>query len=88
VGAFFLKKFETMPKIKIDNIEYEVETFSPEARSRLDMLVATDNRLKELQRDVAIVQTARMAYAAALKEVLPVQSLPAALDVDGVFKFS
>ena len=35
------------------------------------MLVATENRLRELQRDLAITQTARNAYANALKALLP-----------------
>ena len=60
-----------MPTIKIDNIEYDTDTLSPDARQQLEMLVATENRLRELQRDLMITQTARNAYAAALKSLLP-----------------
>ncbi len=60
-----------MPTIKIDNIDYDTDTLSPEARQQLEMLVATENRLRELQRDLAITQTARNAYANALKSLLP-----------------
>lgn len=60
-----------MPTIKIDNIDYDTETLSPEARQQLEMLVATENRLRELQRDLMITQTARNAYANALKALLP-----------------
>ena len=41
-----------MPTIKIDNIDYDTDTLSPEARQQLEMLVATENRLRELQRDL------------------------------------
>lgn len=60
-----------MPTIKIDNIEYNTDTLSPEARQQLDMLVAVEGRLRELQRDLAITQTARNAYLQALKSHLP-----------------
>lgn len=60
-----------MPTIKIDNQDYDTDTLSPEAKAQLEMLVATENRLRELQRDLSITQTARNAYAHALKSLLP-----------------
>jgi len=42
-----------------------------EANAQLEMLVACENKLRELQRDVMITQTARNAYANALKSLLP-----------------
>lgn len=60
-----------MPTIKIDEIEYDTDALSPEARQQLDMLAATEARLRELQRDLAITQTARNAYLQALKARLP-----------------
>lgn len=59
-----------MAKVKIDEREYDTDTMSTEAKSRLEMLVATENRLRELQREIAIMQTARNAYVGALKEAL------------------
>lgn len=59
-----------MAKVKIDDREYDTDTMSAEAKGRLEMLVATENRLRELQRESAIMQTARNAYVQALKEVL------------------
>jgi len=47
-----------MPTINIDNRDYDTETLSPEARQQLEMLVACENKLRELQRDVMITQTA------------------------------
>lgn len=60
-----------MPNIKIDNQDFDLDTLSEVARKRLEMVMAVDRRLNELQRDLAIMQTARMAYMHALKEVLP-----------------
>lgn len=68
---FNLDQDMNMPSITIDNLEYDTDTLSPEARQQLEMLVATENRLRELQRDLAITQTARNAYANALKALLP-----------------
>ncbi len=60
-----------MPTITIDNREFDVDSLSPEAKQQLDMLVACENKLRELQRDTVITQTARNAYANALKALLP-----------------
>ena len=42
------------------------------------MLLATDNKIRELQRDLAIAQTARIAYGKALTGLLdvPVLEMP------------
>lgn len=60
-----------MPTIKIDDREYDIDKLPPEARQQFDMLVATENKLRELQRDTMITQTARNAYLSALKAALP-----------------
>ena len=60
-----------MTTIKIDDKEFDLNTFSDEAKAQLEMLVATDNKIRELQRDMAITQTARVAYSRALHEALP-----------------
>ena len=60
-----------MPTIKIDDKDYDLDQVSTEARQQLEMLAATDAKLRELQRDLAIAQTARNAYARALSELLP-----------------
>ena len=61
-----------MDTIKIDDKEYKFSDLSEEARAQLLSLQATDAKIAELQRDMAIAQTARMAYARALNELLPV----------------
>ena len=60
-----------MPTIKIDDKEYDLDSLSTEAKQQLEMLASTDRKVRELQRDLAIVQTARNAYARALAELLP-----------------
>ena len=57
--------------ITIDNKEYDPNSLSTEAKQQLEMLVATDNKIRELQRDLAISQTARNAYAKVLEALLP-----------------
>ena len=59
-----------MAKINIDNTEYDLEKLSSEARAQIDMIIMTDQKITELNRDVAIAQTARVAYAGALKKLL------------------
>ncbi len=60
-----------MPNIRIDDIEYDLDSLSTEARQQIEMLAATENKIRELQRDLAITQTARNAYLGALKSLLP-----------------
>ena len=60
-----------MPTIKIDDKDYDLDKLSTEAKQQLEMLAATDAKLRELQRDLAITKTARNTYARALSELLP-----------------
>ena len=66
--GFFLKK--TMPTIKINNVEYDSEKFSKEAKAQLQMLIAVDAEIKRLQVQLAISQTAKNAYAQALAQAV------------------
>jgi len=60
-----------MPNIKIDDKEYDLDSLSDDAKAQLEMMIATDNKIRELQRDLAIAQTARVAYSRALNDALP-----------------
>ena len=60
-----------MPTIKIDNIDYDLDTISNEAKAQLAAMQFCDQELARLQSQAAAYQTARMAYAKALKEALP-----------------
>ena len=61
-----------MPTIKIDNIEYDLDTLSDDAKAQLQSIQFVDQELAKLQMQVAAMQTARNAYVNALKAALPV----------------
>jgi len=60
-----------MPNIKIDNIDYDTDKLSDEAKAQLVSLQFCDQELALLQAQSAAIQTARMAYAKALQSALP-----------------
>ena len=60
-----------MTIIKIDNQDYDLEILSDEAKSQLGNLQFVDAELQRLNAQVAVLQTARLAYANALKATLP-----------------
>ncbi len=60
-----------MTKIRIDNIEYDLDLLTDEARAQLSSLQFVDNEIERLNAKMAVLQTARNAYSKALKEVLP-----------------
>jgi len=59
-----------MTTIKIDNIDYDLDTLSDEAKAQLASLQFCDQELARLQAQAAALQTARNAYAKALNESL------------------
>lgn len=60
-----------MAKVTINGKEYDTETMSKEAKDNMTNVKLCDDRIQELQRDLAITQTARNAFAVALKNALP-----------------
>ena len=61
-----------MPIIKIDNIDYDTDKLSDEAKAQLASIQFCDQELQRLQAQAAAIQTARMAYSKALQSALPV----------------
>ena len=61
-----------MTTIKIDNVDYDTDKLSEEAKAQLMSLQFCDQELQRLQAQAAAIQTARMAYAKALQSALPV----------------
>ncbi len=59
-----------MSKITIDGKEYELDSLSEETKNQLISLQVCDQKIQSTQQELAILQTARMAYANALKELL------------------
>ena len=56
---------------KIDNVDYDTDKLSNEAKAQLINMQFCDQELARLQAQAAAYQTARMAYARAMKEALP-----------------
>jgi len=67
-----LSKDKPMPTIKIDNIDYDLDSLSDDAKVQLQSIQFVDQELAKLQMQVAAMQTARNAYINALKAALPV----------------
>ena len=59
-----------MATITIDGKEYDSDTLSEGATAQLLSLQAVDRRIENLQEELAILQTARIAYGNALKTEL------------------
>ncbi|NBP40313.1 MAG: hypothetical protein EBS54_02450 [Betaproteobacteria bacterium] len=60
-----------MEKIFIGGIAYDPDSFNPEARAQLEMLLFTEQRIRQLRADIAIAETARTAYTNRLFTLLP-----------------
>ena len=60
-----------MSIVTIDGTEYNTEALSSEAKNELMSMQICDQKIAALQTDLAIAQTARNAYANALKSLLP-----------------
>ena len=60
-----------MTKVTIDDKEYDLDQLSDEAKNQLVSLQFVDQELQRLNAQAAVLQTARLAYANALKETLP-----------------
>ena len=60
-----------MTTITIDELEYDLDSLSDDAKAQMVSLQAVDRRIALLQEEMAILQTARIAYGNALKELLP-----------------
>jgi len=63
-----------MPKITIDNVEYDYDQLSTETRAQLISMQFCDQELERLQSQAAAMQTARQAYAKALQASLAAEA--------------
>lgn len=61
----------TAASIAIDGQQYDINSLSDEARSQITNLQVVDQKIAEAQQTLAILHTARIAYAGALKAALP-----------------
>ena len=56
-----------MPKIKIDDVEYNSEDLSDAGRGQLQSLQFLETQLQQLRNEIAVYQTAHAAYVSGLK---------------------
>lgn len=56
--------------VRIGDVDYEVDNFTEDQKAQLQGVVVADNELKRLRAQVALIETARLAYNAALVELL------------------
>jgi hypothetical protein len=62
------------PKVTINDKDYLIEGLSDDAKNQLSSMNVVDQKITSLQQEVAIMQTARNAYARALVAALPQKS--------------
>ena len=63
-----------MAAITIDGKEYDTDELTEEAKNQLGSIQVCDQKINQLQVDIAVIQTARAAYARALNNQLPESS--------------
>ena len=56
-----------MPKITIDDIEYNTEDLTENGKAQLASLQFLEGQLQKLSNEIAVYQTAQRTYLAALK---------------------
>jgi hypothetical protein len=77
VGLFTFKGKILMSMITIDEKNYEFDNCSNDAKAQLQSLQFCDAEMQRLTAQTAVLQTARIAYANALKLALPEPSTDA-----------
>lgn len=60
-----------MSTIKIDNKEYKLEDLSDEVKAKIASLQVADQKINQLNQELALVQTARNAYSNVVGSNLP-----------------
>ena len=63
-----------MPKITIDDIEYNTEDLTENGKAQLASLQFLEVQMNKLKSEIAVYQTARNAYVSALKSELEAQN--------------
>lgn len=56
-----------MPKIQLDDIEFNTEDLSEQSQATLKSLQFVEVQLQKLKNEIAVYQTAQRTYAVALK---------------------
>ncbi len=64
------QKEDHMPKITLDDIEYNTEDLSENGKAQFASLQFLEVQMNKIKSEIAVYQTARQAYVAALKKEL------------------
>ena len=72
-----------MPTIKIDDKDYDIDDLSEEAKKQIVSLQYVDSELGKLILQMAAMQTAKIAYARALKSALGENSEDEEIEIVG-----
>ena len=70
-----------MQTIKIDEKEYQLDELSDEIKAQLVSLQFVNNEIIRLNAQLAAIQTARIAYSRAIKDLLEEGSMPSEDDI-------
>ena len=65
-----MTKDKSVQKITIDNIEYDLDTLSDQAKAQIANIQFVDLQLQQLNNEWAVSDTARIGYTNALKAEL------------------
>lgn len=60
-----------MATVMIDNKPYDLDTLPEQTRQLLQMVLMCEQKIQNLQNELAILQTARAAYLQTLQTQLP-----------------
>jgi hypothetical protein len=66
-SATIEKKEDDMPKITIDDIDYNTEDLTENGKAQLASLQFLESQMQKIRQEMAVYQTAQAAYAQALK---------------------
>ena len=56
-----------MPKIKLDDIEYNTEDLTDKGKANLASLQFLESQMNKMRNEIAVYQTAQRTYVAAMK---------------------
>ena len=71
-----------MTIITIDEVEYELDSLSDDAKAEFTSLQLVDQKLAQLNAEAAVYQTARIGYANALNAALPKKVIKRSINLD------
>ena len=69
-AGFEIQKGNQVPKITVDNIEYNTEDLSANGKAQVASLQFVEAQIGKLKAELAVYQTAKVAYTNALKAEL------------------